>query len=203
MRIKDKNFLPESNITYKYIELANISANGHINGFIESEGKELPTRARLKVNTADIIVSSIEGALASIALINAELNNALCSTGFFVVKSDEINSETLLVLLKSPVGQLQLKKGCSGTILTAISKDEFKRIVLPKIDESVQTLIKIKIDEMYTAKNRSLHLLEIAKHGVEMAIEKDEKTAQGWMELEIKGLDSNLRWNGDRLGSVS
>jgi restriction endonuclease S subunit len=151
----------------------------------------------------DLIISSIEGALSSIALINAELNNALCSTGFFVVKSDELNPETLLILLKSPIGQLQLKKGCSGTILTAISKDEFKRIVLPKIDKSVQNSIKIKIDEMYNAKKRSLHLLEIAKRGVEMAIEIDEKTAQGWMEQEIKGLDSSLRWNGDRLDSVS
>ena len=190
MRIKDKNFLPQANVTYKYIELANISANGHINGFIESEGKELPTRARLKVNTGDLIVSSIEGALSSIALINAELNDTLCSTGFFVVKSDEINSETLLVLLKSPVGQLQLKKGCSGTILTAISKDEFKRIVLPQIDKSVQNSIKIKIDEMYNAKKRSLRLLEIAKRGVEMAIEIDEKTAQDWIESKIRDLDS-------------
>ena len=108
-----------------------------------------------------------------------------------------------MVLLKSPIGQLQLKKGCSGTILTAISKDEFKRIVLPKIDESVQNSIKIKIDEMYNAKKRSLHLLEIAKDGVEMAIGANEKTAQGRIEQEIKGLDSSLRWNGDRLDSVS
>ena len=203
MKIKDKNFIPIADTIYKYIELANISANGHINGFIEAEGKELPTRARFKVKTGDVIVSSIEGALSSIALINAQLNNALCSTGFFVVKSYSINSETLLVLLKSPVGQLQLKKGCSGTILTAISKDEFKRIVLPKIDLSVQKSIKINIDEMYNTKKRSLHLLEIAKRGVEMAIEMDEKTARNWMESEIKGLDSSLRWNGDKLDSVS
>ena len=123
VKIKDKNFVPEDDVTYKYIELANISANGNINGFIEAKGKELPTRARRKVNAGHLIVSSIEGSLSCIALITDNLNNALCSTGFYVVNSDTLNSETLLVLLKSPVGQLQLKKGCSGTILTAISND--------------------------------------------------------------------------------
>ncbi len=125
VKIEDKNFMPKDDVSYKYIELTNISANGDINGFIKSPGKELPTRARRKVNTGDVIISSIEGALSRIALVNDDLNNALCSTGFFVVNSDKINSETLLLLLKSPIGQLQLKKGCSGTILTAISNEEF------------------------------------------------------------------------------
>ena len=58
----------------------------------------------------DVIVSSIEGSLDSIALIRGEYDQALCSTGFHVVNSQTFNSETLLVLLKSIVGQLQLKK---------------------------------------------------------------------------------------------
>ena len=61
----------------------------------------MPTRARRKVETNDIIVSSIEGSLQSCALIPEKYNNSLCSTGFYVINSDEINSETLLVLFKS------------------------------------------------------------------------------------------------------
>jgi len=119
-------------------------------------------------------------------LINDDLDNALCSTGFFVINSEKINSETLLVLLKSLVGQLQLKKGCSGTILTAIGDDEFKRIILPDIPVSIQSDIKKKITEMYNAKALSNRLLNIAKQGVEIAIEKDEKEAQDWIGMELK-----------------
>jgi len=186
VRIKDRNLVPKDDISYKYIELANISANGHINGFIEAVGKNLPTRARLTVNTGDLIVSSIEGSLSSIALINGELDNALCSTGFYVINSDTLNSETLLVLLKSPVGHLQLKKGCSGTILTAINKEEFKRILLPRISESIQEQIKQKISEMYKAKSASKKLLDIAKRGVELAIEQGEKEAQHWINEDLE-----------------
>ena len=71
----------------------------------------------------------------------------------FVVNSNKLNPETLLVLLKTKVGQMQLKKGCKGAILTAIDKNELSKIVLPKIDSKTQEEIKAKITEMYEAKN--------------------------------------------------
>lgn len=188
VKIKDKNFQPKDDVTYRYIELANISANGNINGFIEALGDELPTRARRKVNAGDVIVSTIEGSLSSIALIAYDLDNALCSTGFFVINSDKINSETLLVLLKSLVGQLQLKKRCSGTILTAIGDDEFKRIILPYLSASIQNDIKEKITKMYNTKALSKRLLDIAKRGVELAIEGNEQSAEKWIKRELDKL---------------
>jgi restriction endonuclease S subunit len=186
VKIKDKNFMPKDNEQYKYIELANISSNGEINGYTENFGSELPSRARRKVQKGDLIVSTIEGSLESIALVTEDWKNALCSTGFFVVNSDKINSETLLVLLKTKVGQLQLKKGCKGTILTAIGKEELFKIVLPKIDPKTQGEIKNNITEMYETKKLSKSLLEIAKRSVEMAIEKDEQEAEKWIREQLK-----------------
>lgn len=188
VKIKDKNFTPKNNEQYKYIELANISSNGEINGYTENFGNELPSRARRKAQKGDLIVSSIEGSLESIALITEDWKNVLCSTGFFVINSDKVNSETLLVLLKIKVGQMQLKKGCKGTILTAISKDELLKIILPKIEVETQKQIKEKIVEMYETKKSSKFLLEIAKRGVEMAIEKDEQEAGKWINSEIEKL---------------
>jgi len=192
VKIKNKNFMPKDAVSYKYIELANISENGNINGFIEARGKELPTRARSKVNTEDVIVSSIEGSLSSVALITDDLDNALCSTGFFVVNSNKINSETLLVLLKSPIGQLQLKKGCSGTILTAIGDNEFKQIILPNLRAEIQNEIKKKIATMYGAKSSSKRLLDIAKRGVEIAIEYEENKAIALIKSECSKLNVEL-----------
>ena len=99
---------------------------------------DLPTRARRKVKRGQAIVSSIEGSLQSCALITDEYDNALCSTGFYVVDSAKINPETLLVLFKSEPMQALMKQRCSGTILTAISKDEFLSMPLPLIADDVQ-----------------------------------------------------------------
>jgi len=192
VRVKDKNFTPKDSEQYKYIELANISSNGEINGYTENYGNELPSRARRKVQKGDVIVSSIEGSLDSVALITENWTNALCSTGFFVIHSDKLNSETLLILLKTKVGQLQLKKGCKGTILTAISKDELKKIVFPKITTETQGRVKEKIIEMYRTKKLSKSLLEIAKRGVEMAIKKDENEAEKWINSEVEKLGVNI-----------
>ena len=182
VRFRDLNFRPAVGTEYKYIELANIGRNGEINGCMTEQGQNLPSRARCKVTTGDVIVSSVEGSLDSIALITEEYDNALCSTGFHAINSDVLNSETLLVLLKSSVGQLQLKKGCSGTILTAINRDEFSRIVVPLIEADKQAEIEQKVSESFNLRNHAKDLLEHAKSAVEIAIEQDEQTAINWLE---------------------
>lgn len=185
-KLKDKNFNPLEKQQYKYIELANITGNGEIADCMIEEGQDLPTRARRKVATGDVIVSSIEGSLNSIALIEKDYSQALCSTGFHVVNSKTFNPETLLVLLTSIVGQLQLKKGCSGTILTAINRDEFKQVLLPKVIQAKQTEIQQKVIESFNLRKQSKHLLECAKRAVEIAIEQNEQAAINWLEGETK-----------------
>ena len=181
VHVKDTNFNPDAETEYKYIELADIGRNGEITDCMMEQGEDLPTRARRKVATGDVIVSSIEGSLGSIALITEEYDRALCSTGFHVVQSDVLNSETLLVLLKSRVGQLQLKKGCSGTILTAINKDEFSRIVVPIIRAEKQAEIQQKVVESFNLRKHAKELLEHAKRAVEIAIKQGEQTAINWL----------------------
>ena len=190
VQLKDENFRPADKTEYKYIELANIAGNGEIAGCMIEQGQDLPSRARRKVATGDAIVSSIEGSLDSIALIDEEYDQALCSTGFYVVNSQAFNSETLLVLLKSIVGQLQLKKGCSGTILTAINKDEFGKVILPIIAEEKQIQIQQKVVESFRLRKQSRQLLECAKRAVEIAIEKDEQTAIDWLENSTKEMET-------------
>ena len=182
VHIKDTNFNPDAETEYKYIELANIGSSGEMTGCMVEHGEDLPTRARRKVAAGDVIVSSIEGSLESIALITEEYDNALCSTGFHVVQSDVLNSEALLVFLKSSVGQLQLKKGCSGTILTAINKKEFNKIAIPIIRTEKQTEIEQKVIESFNLRQHAKDLLESAKRAVEIAIEQDEQTAVNWLE---------------------
>ncbi len=179
---KDDNFNPEETKEYSYIELSDIGKSGEIKGCTTAQGKDMPTRARRKVNSNDVVVSSIEGSLDSCALVTTEFDNALCSTGFYVINSDKINSETLLVLFKSGPMQNILKQNCSGTILTAINKTEFQNIPVPLIDKSVQEIIKQKITESFRLKIQSELLLETAKRAVEIAIEEDENEAIKYIE---------------------
>lgn len=175
--LKDDNFTPKDAEEYKYIELADVGKSGDITGCTVSMGKELPTRARRLVKENDVIISSIEGSLESCAVITEEYNKALCSTGFYVINSPKLNSETLLVLFKSELMQNVLKQSCSGTILTSINKEDLKKIPIPLIEEDVQLQVKIKIAESSKLRQQSNMLLETAKRAVEMAIEQSEEEA--------------------------
>jgi restriction endonuclease S subunit len=171
--LKMENFEPQSETKYKYIELANIQANGRINGSTIDCGKNLPSRARRLVKTGDVIVSSIEGSLESCALITDEYNDAICSTGFYVLKSESVNPETLLVFVKTLPIQNLLKKYCRGTILTSISKDELEKLPVPLIDSKVQRNIASKIKEAYDSRKKSNLLIDEAIKILEAEIKID------------------------------
>ena len=169
--IRDKNFNPKAKSVYKYIELANIGSSGEITGFTEDSGENLPSRARRIVKTDDLLISSIEGSLQSCAIATEDFDKALCSTGFYVASPKLMNAETLLILLKSDFMQLLLKKSCSGTILTAIPKDEFARIPIPILPQETQRRIADKIRESFALRSESTRLLDEAKRLVEAEIE--------------------------------
>ena len=134
----------------------------------------MPSRARRFVKAGQVIISSVEGSLEKCALITEEFDSSICSNGFYVIDSKKINSETLLVLFKSTLMQTLMKQSCSGTILTAISKDEFLNLTLPIIDIETQEKIAAQIQKSFALRRESKQLLETAKAKVEYAIENGE-----------------------------
>lgn len=169
--IQDINYTPEDGRLYKYVELADIGKFGEITGCDINKGENLPTRARRMIHTNDVIVSSIEGSLDSCALVTDDYDGALCSTGFHVLQSSKLNPETLLTLFKAlPIQQL-MKKGCSGTILTAINKPELEKLPIPIIRTEIQQEIAKHIQQSFALRKDALQLLENAKLTVEQSIE--------------------------------
>lgn len=176
-KLHDKNFTPKPKTIYRYIELANVESNGNISTPDEILGEELPTRARRIVKAGQVIISSIEGSLQNCALITDELDGALCSTGFFVIDSGNFNAATLLVLFKSKLMQDLMRQQCTGTILTAVSKENFLALPLPIIELEIQEQISAQVAESFRLRSESEKLLSVAKQAVEMAIESGEEVA--------------------------
>jgi len=179
--IHDSAIVPHSS-DYKYIELSDIGASGNITGCTIAPFKELPSRARRLVKSGQLIVSSIEGSLTSCALVTDDYDGAICSTGFYVVNSTKMNSETLLVLFKSEPIQQLMKKRCSGTILTAISKVTLETMPFPLIDKDTQSEIAEMVQKSFALRRQSEELLERAKRAVEIAIENGEDEAINFLE---------------------
>lgn len=161
----------------QYVELADIGVSGEIEGCTNAMFGELPSRARQRMATGQVIASSIEGSLDRCALVAPEYDKALCSTGFHRFCSQDINPETMLLLFKSwPIQQL-MKRGCSGTILCGILPAALEHVDLPMVNPDVQKVLAAKVRESFALRAESKRLLDLAKHAVEVAIEQGEEKA--------------------------
>ena len=157
---------------FQYIELADIDASiGVISSSSKISGQEGPSRARRILRKDDVIVSSVEGSLEKVALIDELYEGSLASTGFFQFRPIGILPEVLLVLSKTIALQIQFKKECSGTILTAVPSDSLNRILIPILPDNVQKGIASLVQQSHEAKRKAKELLKEAKRKVEDGIE--------------------------------
>jgi len=172
---------------FSYVELADIDSSiGVIHSVNEVKGEEAPSRARRMLREGDVIVSSVEGSLEKVALVDKEHDGCLASTGFFQFRPLDILPEVLLVLSKTIILQSQLKKRCSGTILTAVPKESLKDIIIPIFPLSIQQKIASLVQHSHKARRKAKELLEIAKRAVEIAIEESEEKAQEYIHKKVK-----------------
>lgn len=141
VEICDKNFSPNPEQQYKYLELADIDDDFHIVDFSFEYGNKLPSRARRLVHTGDVLVSTIQGSMETIAIANDSFDSAICSNGFFVCKCKKIRPEIFALLLKNKYINMLLQQRCTGTILMSIDKENFEAIELPYLNEKTTHIL--------------------------------------------------------------
>ena len=95
-RLRDKCIINDNALSNKtekdfalnYLDISNVNSLGIVN-FDEIKSltfEEAPSRARRIVNKYDTIISSVRTNLQAVAHIDFEMNNLICSTGFFVCR---------------------------------------------------------------------------------------------------------------------
>jgi len=98
----------------------------------------------------------------------------------------KIIPEYLTLVLNSVVVQKQIERDVGGSVINHWLVDQVKNTIVPLLDGEVQKEISGKIAESFLKRKQSRSLLEIAKVGVEMAIEKNEEEALKWINQEVK-----------------
>lgn len=133
------------------------------------------------LRSGDVIVSSVEGSLDKVALVQDEYNGSVGSTGFFVLRPQTVESGYLLALTKSLVVREQMRCEASGTILAAVPAKSLKNIIVPKVPPEKRSEISALILQSHAARREAKALLEIAKRAVEIAIEEGEEKAMEFL----------------------
>ncbi|MFA5454958.1 MAG: restriction endonuclease subunit S [Sulfurimonas sp.] len=99
-----------------------------------------------------------------------------------MIKRDDVMPEYLTLVLNSLIVQLQADRDAGGSIIKHWKPSEIQEVLIPIIDNSIQTQIEEKIIKSFELKEESKKLLDLAKQAVEVAIEKNEDEALKLLE---------------------
>ena len=108
------------------------------------------------------------------------------------IKVSKVLSEYLTLVLNSLVVQKQIERDAGGSIINHWRPDQVRSTTIPILENEKQEEIKALVEKFFKDRHLSKSLLEIAKKGVEMAIEKDEREAENWINGQVEKLDVSI-----------
>lgn len=126
-----------------------------------------------------IILFSKDGSVGTAYHLREDFNGVTSSAILHlkVRNKKEVIPEYLTLALNSKLVQMQAERDAGGSIILHWRVGEIQNVVVPIIDYKKQQEIAQLIEESFSLKKQSEHLLEVAKKAVEIAIEESEEVA--------------------------
>jgi len=125
---------------FPYIEISDVD---HLSGQVSSKlvsGPDAPSRARKGVRAGDVLVSTVRPERRTIGIVPRDLDGAVCSTGFAVLRPRGIDSRLLAFLLKQDFPTAQILRNNIGIAYPAIDEACLAEVVLPATRNDIQSL---------------------------------------------------------------
>ncbi|OHC67200.1 MAG: hypothetical protein A3H93_10010 [Rhodocyclales bacterium RIFCSPLOWO2_02_FULL_63_24] len=168
---------------FHYIEIGDISADGTARAERLPQ-REAPSRATQFVRAGDVVTSTVRPVRRLSAVIDAEQDGYVCSSGFVVLQPRAIRSDVLLTYLRLPPVCALMDLHTSASMYPTISEADLLALPIPRISAATQQAIEKSTLAARQAKQRATQLLDAAKRAVEIAIEQDEKSALAYLEAQ-------------------
>lgn len=158
-KINNTLLKPEYDRLYQYIDIASVSSDGKIKLNTPILGKELPSRARRKVQLGDVIISTVRPNLKSFAYIDFVPENVVVSTGFAVISpNSEVLGLWIYYLMLSENLQNQMKARMGKGAYPSINQADVEnlKIPLPHLDIQKEITESIDVENKIVKRNREL-----------------------------------------------
>jgi type I restriction enzyme M protein len=118
------------------------------------------------------------------AIINQNVVKLTCN--------EEIINPYVLALYIKAIGKNLLVRQQTGNVQPYVNIPNFSNLIVPLFDKNAQNKILSLIQNSSSLQVKSKQLLEIAKTGVEKAIEENEEVAINWIEKELQKLNVSI-----------
>lgn len=170
VKSKSKFDLP----AYQYIEIGDVNVSDGSYSFNEVATEDLPANAKIMVKEGDILISTVRPNRGAITVIEHDRDDLIVSGAFTVLRrkvKSYFNNEFLKVLLRTEIYKDWLLQFNVGTSYPVIKDEDILNLVIPNVEEAIQTQIADLVRQSDRFRQESQALLEEAKRKVEQAIE--------------------------------
>jgi len=168
----------DPNFSFNYIALENVE-QGRLINYSEEVFSRAPSRARRILRDNDVIMSTVRPNLKSHFFYKSQIKNAICSTGFAVLRAkiNILESKYLYYHLFGNVINNQIDKIIAGSNYPAISSYDVKNLKIPlpplpeqhaiatvlsDVDKLIESLDEL-INKKQAMKKATMHLLLTGK----------------------------------------
>jgi type I restriction enzyme, S subunit len=192
------------NYSFGYISLENVEV-GRLNGCSYEVFCSSPSRARRVVRRGDILFGNVRPNLKSHYLVNDEISDMVCSTGFSVVrcKPSEANPAYVYYLFLSEIIERQVSAIISGSNYPAVNRTDVEGLYLPLPELAEQKAIASTIsdvDALIDALERLIDKKRDIKQGAIQELLTGKKRLPGfdgeWVEKQLGELGIFLKGCG-------
>ncbi len=127
---------------------------------------------------------------ANIGRTNVYLKSqrALASNHVNILRVEDVDPIYTGFVINSVIGRLQTEKLSAGSAQAELYPKDIDEFLIPFIDEKAQQQIVLQLKASLEAKEQTQQLLDLAKRGVELAIEESEAAALAWIEAQLAEL---------------
>lgn len=155
-----------------------------LNNYFVNENKDKIKDLKPKKGT---ILFSKDGSVGIAYHLREDFNGITSGAILHLKIRDEkrVIPEYLTLALNSKLVQMQAERDAGGSIILHWRVSEIENVVVPIIDYTKQEKIAELIEESFSLKKQSEHLLEVAKKAVEIAIEENEEMAMKFINDAI------------------
>lgn len=158
-----RKFKPKGHGLFRYIEISEVDLSTGEYNVSEILGEDAPDRAQWVTKRNDVIVSTVRPIRNAVSLIEEETEDLVCSSGFAVLESEDVEPEYLFVYLKSqPIVKL-LDRLTTATMYPAVTAEDILNTKIYLGNERFRQEIKNKVIEAQKALKQSKSLYSKAE----------------------------------------
>jgi type I restriction enzyme S subunit len=186
----DPTRLPDAE--FDYIDVSSISNETlTIQETQRLKGKDAPSRARRHVRTNDVLLATVRPTLRRIAIVPEELDEQICSTGYFVLRAKpEVDFRFIFYFLQTEVFMAAMERLQKGASYPAVTDGDVRSQPIPVPSLSEQQRIVGLLDEAFaslaTAQAHAAQNLQNARDLFESHLNAIfTQRGKGWVEKTL------------------